>query len=151
MKRIILIAVLAILPALSPASSFGSGTAPSAPGAVVRSDLTTKTTLSLALTNPVSCDVDGDFAWHSSTNSFWGFYEFQKNGVFYANLAGNNNDAGWFNCAESWDVPGRSGQTFSGLTCGTSYTLRVRAVDAAGHHGPFRSVGGSQGAKTLPC
>lgn len=146
MKRTFVL--LAALIALAvPASALATGTAPSAVGAAAF--LQTKTTLSLKLTSPPSCDADGDFGWNSGAGTFAGYYEFQLNGTLYATLTGNGSDPGFLNCGLAWTSI--NAQQYSGLTCNTSYTLRVRPVDDAGHHGAFTSVGGTAGAKTLAC
>jgi hypothetical protein len=125
--------------------AFAAGTAPSAPDAHVAQQ--TKTTLSLFLSKP-SCDADGDFGFQAP-DQFWGYYDFQINGQPYSVMQLYSGQYGTFNCDLYFSQ--EPGQQYSGLTCGTSYTVRVRAVDKANHKGAFKSVGGSQGAKTLPC
>jgi chitodextrinase len=53
------------------------------------------------------------------------------------------------NGAKIGSVAGTS-YTFSGLSCGTNYTLGVEAYDAAGNHSPRASIGGSTAACSAP-
>jgi opacity protein-like surface antigen len=138
-RKIAGLAVAATL-LLAPAA-LAAGTAPSAPTGVT---LGTKTQTTLQLWyNADSCDADGDFG------SAQGKYEFQVNGV----TVGQNIPTA-ANCTNGGQLGFTFGYGNTGnppLKCGTGYTIRVRAVDAAGHAGTWVAITGSQGAVTLHC
>ena len=51
-----------------------------------------------------------------------------------------------FTFAVSASVGVRSGFTFTGLTCGTAYSLGVRAYDGVGNRGPAAFLGAATGS-----
>lgn len=141
-RKIAGLAVVASILFAGPAMAAGSP--PSVPtGVYMPAVFTTKTTLGLSVRS--ACDPDGDFGV-----GVGGYFEFQLNGVTYSTGVTPQQP----NCVT--DTSQAFGIIYGygikpPLTCGTGYTIRVRAVDLAGHHGDWATITGSQGAKTLPC